>query len=139
MINMEKWVTLLMLTFILLIAAFNILSTMGMLMAEKRDNMAVMRWLGAPSSLTGSIFGWLGALITLAGGVAGIVLGCGITLLQQHCGIVKMTVSDPGALALETYPVRLLAADLPVVAAITAAVALAAAFVTRRVARSAML
>ena len=139
MINMEKWVTLLMLTFILLIAAFNILSTMGMLMAEKRDNMAVMRWLGAPSSLTGSIFGWLGALITLAGGVAGIVLGCGITLLQQHCGIVKMAVSDPGALALETYPVRLLAADLPVVAAITATVALAAAFVTRRVARSAML
>lgn len=134
MINMEKWVTLLMLTFILIIAAFNILSTMGMLMAEKRSNMAVMRWLGAPASMAGAIFGWLGALITLAGGVAGLLLGCGVTLLQQYCGIVKMTVSDPGALALDVYPVKLLGADLPVVAVIVVVVALVAAFITRRVA-----
>ncbi len=135
MINMEKWVTLLMLTFILVIATFNILSTLGVIIVEKRSNMAVMRSFGAPVGMNGRIFGWLGALVTMAGGVAGLVIGTGITLLQQYCGIVKMAVSDPTMLALEVYPVRLIISDLPILLAVVALVALLSALIISRVAR----
>lgn len=138
MINVEKWVTTMMLMLILVIAAFNVLSTMAMLIAEKRRNMQVMRSLGATRSSVARIFALLGTFVTAIGGGVGIVVGCGLTLAQQAFGIVKMGVSDPSALALSVYPVRLQLGDVVAVALLLVPVALLTALVVNSAARRAI-
>lgn len=118
MISIEKWVTFLMLVFILVIASFNIVSTLSLLVIEKRDNMATMRALGAPKSMITNIFITEGALITAIGGIIGAAIGIALSLIQQHFGLIKLS-GDPSALTIDVYPVRLEWADvLPVVAAV---------------------
>ena len=105
MISVEKWVTFLMLVFILIVAAFNIISTISLLAIEKRSDLVTLRALGAPRSMILSIFISLGRLITTAGGVAGIVVGVVLALLQEHFGLVKLD-GDPAAMTIDVYPVR---------------------------------
>lgn len=135
MINIEKWVTTLMLSLILLIAAFNVLSTLAMLIAEKRRNMQVMRSLGATRGQVARIFATLGALVTLIGGAVGILLGCILTWAQQSFGLIKMGVSDPSSLALSVYPVRLQLSDILLTALLLIPVALVTALIVRAAAR----
>lgn len=106
MISVEKWVTFLMLIFILLVASFNIISTLSLLVIEKRSNMSTLRALGAPASLVRNVFIWDGWLITVLGGIAGIVLGVCLSLAQELLGIIKLK-GDPSALSVDAYPVRL--------------------------------
>lgn len=106
MIEVEKWITFLMLIFILLIASFNIISTLSLLVIEKRDNMATLRSLGAPRSLVRNIFISEGWLITVTGGIAGIILGIGLSLVQEYFGIIRLS-ADPASLSVDVYPVRL--------------------------------
>ena len=110
MISIEKWVTFLMLIFILLIASFNIISTVSLLIIEKRDNMATLRALGASKSAVGRIFALEGWLITLFGGIIGTLLGLALSLAQQHFGFVKLG-ADPTTLTIDAYPVRVEATD----------------------------
>lgn len=105
MIAVEKWVTFLMLVFILLIAAFNIVSTMSLMVIEKRSDISTLRALGARASMTRAIFVAEGWLVTVVGGVVGLVLGVGLSLLQEYCGLVKLA-ADPSALTIDAYPVR---------------------------------
>lgn len=114
MIAVEKWVTFLMLAFILLIAAFNIVSTLSLMVIEKRSDMATLRALGAPSSLTRGIFVAEGWLITAFGGFVGLLLGIALSLLQEHFGLVKLA-ADPTALTIDVYPVRLEWGDVAIV------------------------
>lgn len=106
MIEVEKWITFLMLIFILLIASFNIISTLSLLVIEKRDNMATLRSLGAPRSLVRNILISEGWLITVTGGIAGIILGIGLSLVQEYFGIIRLS-ADPASLSVDVYPVRL--------------------------------
>lgn len=121
MIAVEKWITFLMLVFILLIASFNIVSTLSLLIIEKRANMETLRALGAPRSAIVDIFVHLGTLITASGGVAGLVLGVALAAAQQHFGFIKLD-GDPAALSVDAYPVRLLWSDVAIVAAAVFAV-----------------
>lgn len=114
MIAVEKWVTFLMLIFILLIASFNIVSTLSLLVIEKRDNMATLRALGAPRRLIKNIFIAEGWLITAFGGIIGTVLGIALSMAQQYLGIIKLK-GDPSALSVDVYPVRLDWADVAIV------------------------
>ena len=93
-----------MLVFILLVAAFNIVSTLSLMVIEKRSDMATMRALGAPLSMTRAIFVAEGWLITAVGGFVGLVFGIALSLLQQYGGIVKLA-ADPSALTIDVYPV----------------------------------
>ncbi len=111
MIEIEKWITFLMLAFILLIASFNIISTLSMLVIEKADNISTLKALGASQSLISRIFTIEGWLISLVGGVAGIIIGAGLVLLQQTTKIVKLS-GDPAAMVIDAYPVRLTVTDL---------------------------
>lgn len=122
MVNIEKYVTLLMLTFILVIASFNILSAMSILIVEKRGNMAVFRAMGASERFTRKIFVALTRRIALTGGVAGIIIGVILALLQQYCGLIKLSATDPSMLAVQAYPVKVAPLDLVIVAAIVAAI-----------------
>lgn len=130
MIQVEKWVTFLMLAFILVIASFNIISTLSLLVIEKRDNMATMRALGAPHRLIRRIFMIQGWLISFVGGVGGIILGAALSLGQQHFGWIKLS-GDPSHLTINVYPVRVEAPDLLVVLVLVVIVGLLTSQVTR--------
>ena len=110
MIAVEKWVTFLMLVFILLIASFNIVSTLSLMVIEKRTDMGTLRALGATRRSVRAIFALEGWLITAAGGLAGTVLGLILALAQQHFGLIKLG-ADPSALSIDVYPVEVHAAD----------------------------
>lgn len=129
MIAVEKWMTFLLLVCILAVASFNIVSTLSLLVIEKRDNMATLRALGATRRTARAVFAWQGVLIALAGGVAGTVAGLALSLVQQHFGLVKLS-ADASALTVDVYPVEVHAADLLAVGAVVAAAAVVAALVT---------
>lgn len=112
MIAVEKWITFLMLGFILLIASFNIVSTLYMMMLEKQANMRILHAMGATRAFVARIFVSQGWLIVVLGGVAGIILGSLLVLGQQHFGWIKLSAADPSLMAVDSYPVVLFAGDI---------------------------
>lgn len=116
MIAVEKWVTFLMLVFILIIASFNIVSTLSLMVIEKRQNMATLRAMGASHATVSSVFIWLGWFITATGAAAGTVIGLLLSLSQQHFGLIKLN-ADPSALTIDVYPVRVEWTDIAAVLA----------------------
>lgn len=130
MISIEKWVTFMMLVFVLAIALFNIISTLSLLIIEKRDDMRLLRALGATRRTVRSVFTCEAWLITLAGGVAGIVLGVALSLAQQYGGFIKLA-GDASLLTVEAYPVRVYAPDLLAVLGAVAVTGLVTAAVVR--------
>jgi len=113
MINIEKWITFLMLCFILLIAAFNIVGSLSMLMVDKQKDTETLRNLGADNRLISQIFLFEGWMISAVGAVAGILLGTLLCLGQQYFGWIKL--GNPGAFAVDAYPVRVVFSDLIVI------------------------
>jgi len=121
MINVEKWVSFLMLSFILLIASFNVIGSLSILIVDKQADVATLRSLGADNRLISGIFLAEGWLISAVGAISGVALGVLLCLGQQHFGWIKL---GSGMFAVEAYPVALSVSDL----AITLAVALAIGF-----------
>lgn len=111
MIKIEKWVTFLLLFFILLIASFNLISTLSMLVLEKQQSLRTLRNLGATPSATADIFRWESLLVALLGGISGLILGIGLCLIQQHFGLIRLN-GDPSAMIIDTYPVKVVMTDL---------------------------
>lgn len=130
MISVEKWVTFAMLIFILIIAAFNIVSTLSLMVIEKRDNMATLRFLGATRPAVRAVFAWMGAIITLTGGIIGCLLGVGLSLAQQWGGFIRLG-GDPSRLSVAVYPVRVAFPDILAVLALVAVMAVLTSLVTR--------
>ena len=124
MIAIEKWITFCMLGFILVIASFNIVSTLSIMMLEKRGNMNILLAMGATRSVIDRIFISQGWLIVIAGGVAGICLGSLLAWGQQHFGWIKLTAPDPSLMTVDIYPVVLLPSDIVVTMISVVAVAL---------------
>lgn len=114
-VNMEKWMTFFLLGFILLIASFNIISSLSLLIIEKEPNAAMLKALGAEDSMIRNIYRFIGLLITGLGTVAGLIGGIVLSLGQQYFGWVKL-VGDASELTLQTYPVQFQWADIPAVA-----------------------
>ncbi len=108
MMRYEKLAIYLILLFVVIIIATNILGSLSMLAIAKREDMQTLRALGADDRLIRRIFIWEGCLVSLVGLVGGLLIGVGLALLQQHFGLVKM----PGGFAMEAYPVLLQAGDL---------------------------
>jgi len=110
MINIEKWVTFLILSFILLIAAFNIIGSLSMLIIDKQADVITLRNLGADNRLISRIFLFEGWMISAFGAVVGIVLGVLLCLGQQHFGWLKL---GTGAnFSVTAYPVVVYYFDL---------------------------
>lgn len=133
MIAIEKWITFMMLVFILIIALFNIVSTLSLVVIEKRRNMETLRCLGATHSMIRRVFITLGWLITAVGSAAGLILGVGLTLAQQYGHFLTLGTDEiaQDMMAITWYPVRLDPFDLIVVAVIAAITGLIAAQSTR--------
>lgn len=133
MIAIEKWITFLMLAFIVVIASFNVVSTLSMLIIEKRDNLQTLRSLGATSAAIGSIFFWEGWLISMVGGVSGIISGVALCLLQQHFGFIRLN-GDPTKLNIVAYPVEVAGSDIFIVAGLLAVVGAMVGLIASRLA-----
>lgn len=136
MVSIEKWVTFLLLIFILVIASFNIISTLCMLIIEKQQSVATLSALGMGRRRIGAVFWWESIYVTLIGGFSGIILGLILCLIQQHFGIIKFA-GDPGSLVIPAYPVRVEGTDilwalLPVMAVGLFTASVAAAFARSR-------
>ena len=86
LVNIEKWMAFLLLAFILVIATFNVISTLSLLIIEKDDSIATLRALGANDRQISRIFVLQGWLITLVGAVTGVVIGLILCLCQQQFG-----------------------------------------------------
>ncbi|MCC8145112.1 MAG: ABC transporter permease [Bacteroidales bacterium] len=104
MMSIEKWVSFLMLCFIILIAAFNIIGSLSMLMVDKQKDITTLRNLGADNSLISRIFLFEGWLISAVGAIIGVVAGVLICLGQYHFGWIRLGTIE-GAFAVDTYPV----------------------------------
>lgn len=117
MIEIEKWITFLMLAFILIIASFNVLSTMSMLILEKTENIQTLKALGASRKTISHIFLLEGWLISTVGGIAGIITGVALSLAQQWGGFIKLG-GNAAAMSIDAYPVRVEATDIVAVMAI---------------------
>ncbi|NDV47750.1 ABC transporter permease [Paludibacter sp. 221] len=99
--KMEKWLAYFILSFILLIASFNIIGSLSMLIIDKKADIDTLRNLGANHRLIKRIFLFEGWLISIVGAVGGIILGLIICLIQQQFGLLKMGNSY----LTEAYPV----------------------------------
>lgn len=111
MINIEKWVSFLLLAFILMIAGFNIISTMTMLVLEKKRQISIMSAIGMRRGGIGRVFSDESLMVSLLGGVIGIALGVFLCWLQQEFGLIRLA-GDPSKLLMTVYPVRIVWADV---------------------------
>ena len=123
--QVEKFIAYLFLTFILLVASFNIIGSLSMLMIDKKADVETLRALGASNPQIGNIFLIEGWLISGLGAILGIIIGLLLCWGQQTFGWVKMGQSA-GSFLIEAYPVSIHIADIFVIFATVLAVSIVA-------------
>lgn len=103
--EVEKLISYIFLTFILLIACFNVIGSLSMLIIDKRADVVTLRNLGADNQLISRIFLFEGCLISLFGALIGIVLGLTLCLVQQEFGLISLGGTGEGSFIIDAYPV----------------------------------
>lgn len=111
MMEIEKFMSFLILLFIVLIAAFNIIGSLSMLIFEKKGSIAVFRSMGADEAFVTRIFLFEGWLVSVGGALLGLALGIAVVLAQERWGIVRFG----SGYVVDAYPVELLWSDVAVV------------------------
>jgi lipoprotein-releasing system permease protein len=107
----EKWAIFLILGFVLVIASFNILGSLSMLIIDKKADIAILQSMGANQKLVRTIFLFEGWMISLAGAVFGLIFGILICWIQIEFGILKIPGNE-GAFIFSSYPVEIRITDL---------------------------
>ena len=102
--RIEKLIAYLFLTFILLVASFNIIGSLSMLMIDKRADIQTLRNLGATMGDVRRVFILEGNMISFFGALIGIVIGVALCWVQQQYGLISMGRSE-GSFIVESYPV----------------------------------
>lgn len=108
--EIEKLISYLFLTFILMIACFNVIGSLSMLIIDKRDDVVTLRNLGASDRQIVRIFLFEGRMISFFGAFAGVVLGLLLCWLQQEYGLIALGSS--GSFVVDSYPVSVHASDV---------------------------
>ena len=129
--QVEKMLAYAFLTFILLVASFNVISSISMLVIDKEDDMRTLRSLGATDRQIRSIFMWEGRMVSLLGATAGVGVGLLLCLLQQQFGIVSLGDSS-GHFVVDAYPVSVHYGDVAVVFVTVLAIGWAASWLPVR-------
>lgn len=109
--NIEKFISYIFLTFILMIACFNIIGSLSMLIIDKKDDAVTLRNLGASDKQISQIFLYEGRMISIVGAVVGIAIGLALCFVQQKYGLVKFG-SDTSAYIINAYPVSVHLVDV---------------------------
>lgn len=132
MMKSEKLAVYLILVFILIMATFNVIASLSMLILEKRKDTGVIRAMGGDNSLIRSIFMKEGTIIAVVGGIIGLIIGIIVVLIQQHFGIIRLG-DGSGSYIVEYYPVALQLQDVLIVLATITIIGGIAAYTTVRV------
>ena len=110
----EKLIIFFILAFILIVAIFNIIGTLGMLIVEKKTDISVLQSLGADHSLIRQVFIWEGLLISMLGGLIGMVIGFVVCWAQQTFHLITFGSADANYVV-SYYPVAMSWTDFLVV------------------------
>ena len=114
--EVEKLISYLFLSFILLIACFNVIGSLSMLIIDKRADVVTLRNLGANDETIKRIFLFEGCLISFMGALVGVVLGVALCLVQQEFGLISLGSGDSaGAFVIDAYPVSVHIGDVVLV------------------------
>jgi len=122
----EKWAIFLILGFVLLIASFNILGTLSMLIIDKKADISVLQSLGANQKLIRTIFLFEGWLISLIGAVFGLILGLLVCWLQIKFGLLR--IPNEGSFMFSAYPVEVRFGDCVAIFLLVAGIGFLAAW-----------
>ena len=125
-LRIEKWLTILLLVFILIIASFNVIGSLSMLIIDKREDIRILSHMGADEAMIRRIFLFEGWLISSLGTLSGLVLGVLICLGQQHYGWLKLGTGSEYIIS--AYPVQVQIPDIALVAAIVLVLGFVAAW-----------
>lgn len=112
--QIEKFIAYIFLTFILVVACFNIIGSLSMLIIDKRQDVMTLRNLGASDKQITRIFLFEGRMISAAGAVFGIIAGLILCRLQQVYGFVSLGNSS-GSFVIDAYPVSIHYTDIAVI------------------------
>ena len=129
-LRIEKWLTVLLLVFILLIASFNIVGSLTMLIIDKKEDIRILSNLGADERTIRRVFLLEGWMISAWGTICGLVLGLIVCLGQQHFGWLKL--GNGSEYVVSAYPVQVQATDILLVGIIVLALGFVAAWVPSR-------
>ena len=111
--EVEKLISYLFLTFILLIACFNVIGSLSILIIDKRVDVLTLCNLGADNRMISRIFLLEGCLISFLGALVGVVLGVSLCLLQQEFGFISLGSGDTaGSFVVDAYPVNVHLTDV---------------------------
>ena len=124
----EKWVTFFILSFILIVATFNLIGSLTMLIIEKKSDISLLRSIGKPVSDVRKIFLYEGMLITAVGASVGLTIGVLLVLVQQHIGFFPLE----GGLV-EYYPMQFELLDLAAVVSVVFLIGLGSSFIPVRI------
>lgn len=128
-LNYERWFTFLILTFVLIIAIFNIIGSLTMLVMDKKKDIAILTSLGAGKPLIQGIFFFEGMMISIVGCIAGIIVGLIFCVVQQQFGLVKM---GGQMMVIDAYPVDMKATDFLLVFLTVTGIAVLASGISAR-------
>lgn len=106
----EKWAVFFILVFILIVASLNMISTLTMIILEKKQNIKIFHYLGADWQSIRRIFLYNGWMSVLLGSIIGLFAGLALCLLQQHYGLVKL--QGMSTFVVDSYPVKVLPLDI---------------------------
>ena len=112
--KIEKLIAYIFLTFILMVACFNIIGSLSMLIIDKKDDVVTLRNLGATDSQITRIFLFEGRMISAIGAVIGILLGLLLCWIQQTFGIISLGSSE-GSFIINAYPVSVHPWDIVII------------------------
>ena len=114
--EVEKLISYVFLSFILLIACFNVIGSLSMLIIDKRNDVVTLRNLGADDQLVSRVFLFEGYMITFFGALIGVGLGLILCFIQQEFGIISLgSGASAGAFVVDAYPVSVYASDVVLV------------------------
>ena len=112
--KVEKLIAYIFLTFILVVACFNIIGSLSMLIIDKKDDVVTLRNLGATDRQVTRIFLFEGRMISVIGAIIGILLGLLLCWLQQQYGLVRLGSSE-GNFVVDAYPVSVHPWDIVII------------------------
>lgn len=128
-LQLEKWAMYAILLLILIIASFNIIASLSMVVLEKRKDISILKTMGASTAYIRGIFMLQGSLVTIIGCFAGILIGVLLCIIQMYWGIIPF---PGGSFVVEYYPMKFGFWDFPLVITSVIAIGLLSSWIAAR-------
>jgi len=127
----EKWAVFLILSFIILISAFNVIGSLTMLILDKRKDITILEAMGAGSRVVRRVFFIEGLIISVGGALAGILLATVVCVLQQQFGLIQLG-NEGSTFVVNAYPIDMQLVDFVFTIGIVTAIGIVASWLPAR-------